>query len=91
MWDKIHTSISNTQKVITNLWLSFLMAAVACIIVFIIFDPDDIIHCLNLSHISQSGAYSIVFFFFWFITASTSMLSTLFLDADNTKNRDIAN
>ncbi len=91
MWDRVHSRISNTQKVITNLWLSFLMAAVASIIVFIIFDPDDILHCLNLSHISRSGACTIVFFFFWFITSSTSMLSTLFLDTDDTKNRNVGN
>ena len=86
MWDRIHGRISNSQKLITDLWLSFLTAGAGTTIVFILFDPDEILFCLDLSDLSRTGAYSIVFFFFWFMTSCASLLSTLFLDTDNKKN-----
>ena len=86
MWDRIHGRISNSQKLITDLWLSFLTAGAGTTFVFILFDPDEILYCLDLSGLGRTGAYSIVFFFFWFMTSCASLLSTLFLDTDNTKN-----
>ena len=88
MWDRIHSRISNTQKLITELWLSFLMAGAGSMTVFVLFDPDIILHCLNLADMNRTGAYTIVFFFFWVLTSCTSLLTTLFLESDNARYRN---
>ena len=84
MWDRVHSRTSNVQKLITELWVSFLTAGAGAIFIFVMFEPDDIFHCLHLEDMNRTGGYSIVFLFFWFLTSVASLLTTLFLDRDVT-------
>lgn len=63
------------QRAMWILWPSFLVAAVAEMIFFAVFDPGELTlfgHSLELSRIA---VYSIGFFMFWIFAAASSGLS----------------
>lgn len=66
------------QRLLWVLWPSFLVSAVAELVVFALFDPVDL-HLFGVPvEVERMPAYTIGFFFFWAITASASAL-TVFL------------
>ena len=74
------------QKAILVLWHSFLVAAVAEMVFFALFDPRELVFFgqpLELSHIA---VYSIGFFLFWGFAAVSSCLS-LYLGRDSARPR----
>lgn len=77
-WDQIGT-VSVTQRIITILWLSFLMAGIATGAFFSTIDPYELKYCVDFPEVSRTAAYSIGFFLFWLLTASSSLLSVFFL------------
>ena len=62
------------QVVIAILWPSFVVASIATVLFFVLFDPIEILHL----HVSRLGAYSVGFFFFWSLTAISSLLTLYF-------------
>lgn len=65
------------QRVMWILWPSFLMAGVLEILVFAMFDPQDI-HWFGQSiQMSRQGIYTAAFFVFWLITMLSSALTAL--------------
>ena len=70
-------SIPTTQKVIAILWPSFLTAGVATILFFTAFDPQ-LLMAVGGYDISRLGGYTIGFFLFWLLTASTCLLTCYF-------------
>jgi len=63
------------QRAMWILWPSFLVAAVAEMVFFAVFDPGELTlfgHSLELSRIA---VYSIGFFMFWIFAAASSGLS----------------
>jgi len=60
-------------------WLSFLMAAVATGVFFSAIDPEALSYCVPFPEISRLGAYTIGFFLFWLLTASSSLLAVFFV------------
>lgn len=87
MWDKVR-KIPKTQRVIATLWLSFLMAIVATGVFFSTIDPLELKYCVDFPEVSRTGAYTIGFFLFWLLTASSSLLAVFFtypsqLDEEN--------
>ncbi len=78
MWDKIG-SLPTAQIVATTLWLSFLMAGVATGVFFSAIDPLELRYCVDFPEVNRTAAYSIGFFLFWLLTASSSLLAVFFL------------
>ena len=72
----IHTPV--VQKYVAVLWPSFLMAGVATIVLFTIFDPLEALACTGGPELSRLGAYSIGFFSFWLLTSSSCFLALYF-------------
>jgi len=71
-------SVSTTQRILWVLWPSFLVAAVAELLVFAVFDPVDL-HLFGVPVAAgRMPVYTFGFFFFWALGASASAL-TVFL------------
>ena len=78
--------IPTIQKVIAVLWPSFLTAGVATILFFTAFDPQTLMAISGYGQISRLGGYTIGFFMFWFLTASTCVLTCYFQRPCNTSS-----
>ena len=70
--------ISKTQYVIAVLWPSFLIAGLATVLFFTLFDPRDLAQVTGRSDITRTGAYSVGFFCFWLMTSLSSALTQYF-------------
>lgn len=66
------------QRVLWVLWPAFLVAAVAEMIFFAVFDPVDLHPFGAPLDVERMPVYTIGFFFFWAITSAASAL-TVFL------------
>jgi hypothetical protein len=77
VWDK-GGRIPRTQRIITVLWLSFLMAGMATGIFFSSIDPLELKYCVSFPEVSRTGAYTVGFFLFWLLTAASSLLAVFF-------------
>ena len=66
------------QKIIAVLWPSFLTAGLATILFFVAFDPQLIVSVSGYGEISRLGGYTIGFFLFWILTASSCALTCYF-------------
>ncbi len=71
-------AIPAIQRVISVLWPSFLTAGLATVLFFAAFDPKELQLCTSLPEISRLGAYTIGFFLFWLLTASSCALTCYF-------------
>jgi len=71
------------QKTIAVLWPSFLVAGVATVVFFTVFDPQDLGPFGNEPVMSRLGAYTIGFFLFWTLMALSSVLTIYFLSPPN--------
>lgn len=77
IWDK-SGHIPLAQRVITVLWLSFLMAAMATGVFFSVIDPFELKYCVSFPDVSRTGAYTIGFFLFWMLTSTSALLAVFF-------------
>ncbi len=72
------TDSSLTQRILWVLWPSFLVAAVAELVVFALFDPIDL-HLFGAPvEVGRMSVYTLGFFFFWAVGAAAAAL-TVFL------------
>jgi hypothetical protein len=71
--------VPKIQKCVSILWPSFLVAGVATALFFTVFDPKVLLIDKPWGDISRMGAYTIGFFIFWLLTASSCMLTCYFL------------
>jgi len=71
-------TVPKTQRCIAVLWPSFLLAGLANTLFFTAFDPEAVLACVGGPALSRLGAYSIGFFLFWLLTASSSLLTCYF-------------
>jgi hypothetical protein len=78
VWAQIGT-ISVTQRIITVLWLSFLMAGIATGFFFSVIDPLELKYCVDFPEVSRTAAYSIGFILFWLLTSTSSLLAVFFI------------
>lgn len=70
--------IPTAQKIIAVLWPSFLMAGLATVLFFTAFDPELILAHTMFADVPRLGAYTIGFFLFWLLTASSCLLTCYF-------------
>ena len=60
------------RRVAIVAWVSFVAAAVATMVFFAMFDPDDLADITTFPiELSRTGGYSLGFLLFWLLTAST--------------------
>ena len=63
----------NRQAVATVIWISFLAAAIATMLVFAVFDPVELAASLDVGiDIGRQAGYAVGFFFFWLLFALCS-------------------
>lgn len=65
------------QRAMWILWPSFLVAAVAEMVFFAVFDPGELTLFGSSIEISRTAIYSLGFFLFWTLGAASSGLSLL--------------
>lgn len=66
----------NRQAVAIVVWVSFLVAAVATMVFFALFDPEDLAGIVDERlEIGREAGYAAGFFFFWIISAACSGLT----------------
>jgi hypothetical protein len=66
-----------TQRLMWIVWPAFLVAGLLELVVFGMFDPDDM-HWFGLeTTLSRQGVYTVSFFVFWALTIVSSSLTTL--------------
>ncbi len=71
-------SVNKTQQIISVLWPSFLTAGLATSLFFTAFDPRELLSQTRFAETSRLGAYSVGFFLFWALTASSCILTCYF-------------
>lgn len=76
--DESNNDTPMVQKLIAVLWPSFLTAGLATILFFVAFDPQLIVAVSGYGDISRLGGYTIGFFLFWILTASSCALTCYF-------------
>jgi hypothetical protein len=85
-------TISVAQRIITVLWLSFLMAGIATGFFFSVIDPFELKYCIDFPEVSRTAAYSIGFILFWLLTSTSSLLAVFFIyptkDSDHQVDQD---
>ena len=67
------------QIVISVMWSSFISAGITCGLIFAWIDPGLLLDQSGLEQQSRQHAYSLAFFFFWFIGIGNALLALLFL------------
>ena len=72
------STIPKIQQVIAILWPGFLVAGIATIVFFTVFDPEEIAACTGGPEITRLGAYTVGFFLFWLLTSLSSLLTCYF-------------
>lgn len=72
------------QKLVAVFWPSFVTAGVATILFFTAFDPEQVFPEFGLG---RMAIYSIGFFCFWALTASSCALSLFFMKPCESFNR----
>lgn len=70
--------VPRIQQVIAVMWPSFLTAGIATILFFTAFDPEIILPASGYHEVSRTAGYSIGFFCFWLLTASSCALTCYF-------------
>jgi len=73
------SSLPRVQRISAILWPSFLLSVAATGVFFSLFDPYELFSCQGEPPFSRIGAYSVGFFLFWLLTASSSLLTVYFL------------
>lgn len=80
-------SIPVVQRVSAVLWPSFIMAGIATVVFFAVFDPYDLVAPTWFPNLSRLGAYTIGFFLFWMLTATSCLLTCYFQRPVNRVNK----
>ena len=65
------------RRILTVLWPSFLAAAMAEMVFFTLFDPDELTLFWRVLPLSRTAIYSIAFMLFWAFAAVSSWLTAL--------------
>lgn len=66
------------RRAIAILWPSFILAGVATAVFFTSFDPAELFTSDHQLRMKRLGAYTIGFFLFWLLGATSSLLSLYF-------------
>lgn len=78
--------IPQIQSIISILWPSFLTAAAATILFFVMFDPEELGMLLGVE-LTRMGGYTMGFFAFWLLTSVSCALTCYFRRPCNQPNK----
>jgi 4-hydroxybenzoate polyprenyltransferase len=70
--------VPRIQQIVAVMWPSFLTAGIATILFFTAFDPEVFVAASGYHPVSRTAGYSIGFFCFWLLTASSCALTCYF-------------
>ena len=70
--------VPRIQQIVAIMWPSFLTAGIATILFFTAFDPEVILPVSGYHAVSRTAGYSIGFFCFWLLTATSCALTCYF-------------
>lgn len=85
-----HPRRSLSQKLGAILWPSFFAAGVATMVFFAQFDPAELFALLwPQSEVSREVGYTLGFFCFWIVTASSSLFTWILLRPASRYNRPL--
>lgn len=66
------------QLIVSVVWPSFIVACIATIVFFILFDPSDLALIAGIPELPRLGGYTLGFFGFWLLSALSSGLTCYF-------------
>ncbi|MEJ2362533.1 MAG: hypothetical protein P8Z75_14160 [Gammaproteobacteria bacterium] len=75
---KTEKAVPRIQQIVAVMWPSFVTAGIATILFFTAFDPEVILPASGYPGVSRTAGYSIGFFCFWLLTASSCALTCYF-------------
>ncbi len=75
---KEQLELPTVQRVASVLWPSFLVASLATVLFFALFDPTDLGRLAGYPELTHLGGYTIGFFFFWLMTAISCGMTCYF-------------
>jgi len=74
------------QRLMWIIWPAFLVAGLIEVVVFGMFDPEDMHWFGQQMSLSRQGVYTVSFFVFWAMTILSSSLTTLLSMTSNEVN-----
>ena len=74
------------QRLMWIIWPAFLVAGLMEVVVFGMFDPEDMHWFGQQMSLSRQGVYTVSFFVFWAMTILSSSLTTLLSMTSNEVN-----
>ena len=74
------------QRLMWIIWPAFLVAGLIEVVVFGMFDPEDMHWFGQQMSLSRQGVYTVSFFVFWAMTILSSCLTTLLSMTSNEVN-----
>jgi hypothetical protein len=66
------------QQIVSVMWPSFIVASIATIVFFTVFDPVAVGELAGIPELTRTGGYTIGFFCFWLLTSISSALTCYF-------------
>jgi len=66
------------QQIVSVMWPSFIVASMATIIFFTIFDPEELAMIGGFPELTRTGGYTIGFFCFWLLTSISCAMTCYF-------------
>lgn len=76
------------QRIAAVLWITFLMAGAATGAFFSAIDPLELKYCVDFPEISRLAAYTVGFFHFWLLTASSALFAVFFVYPERPPDED---
>ncbi|MGI9335913.1 MAG: hypothetical protein ACR2RL_22430 [Gammaproteobacteria bacterium] len=77
-------SLPRVQRFAALLWPTFIMAGLASVVFFGVFDPVRVLECTGEAPLNRIGAYSLAFFCFWALCIASSAATIFFLRPKST-------
>lgn len=72
------TQLPVVQQIVSVMWPSFIVASVATIVFFTVFDPVALGALAGVPELTRTGGYTVGFFCFWLITSTSCALTCYF-------------
>jgi hypothetical protein len=66
------------QQIVSIMWPSFIVASMATIIFFTVFDPEELAMIGGFPGLTRTGGYTIGFFCFWLLTSISCAMTCYF-------------
>jgi hypothetical protein len=79
------------QQIVSVMWPSFIVASIATIVFFTVFDPVALGSLAGVPDLTPTGGYTIGFFCFWLLTSSSCAMTCYFRRPTHRFNDRVSN